>query len=651
MTQDEWRQIEELYHAARECDPTQRAALLESTDPDLRSRVERMLEVESGSGILDPAPDREFTDFNQIEVLPGAQLGPYEIEAQVGAGGMGTVYRALDLRLGRTVAIKVAAEGYSERFQREARAISTLNHPHICTLYDVGPNYLVMEFIEGSTLADEIKQPTLALERAARYGAQIADALAEAHSVGIVHRDLKPSNIMLTRQHAKILDFGLAKFRTDQPAPDETTVTSDHELTNPGSTMGTAAYMSPEQVRAQPLDTRTDLFSFGVVLYEMAAGEAPFRGRSLGEVFGAILHQTPAPVSQLNPAVPPELAPIIARCLEKDRELRYRHASEIRADLQGISQGRLPAVPGKGPRRALTAAGALIALAAVGAGSYFYFHRTPKSPAPTATAKAALVLGDLENKTGEAAFDGTLRQSLAVVEGSIALLGNQYVLALRAKNCSSGDILDDEQVVANRKEEVIGSLGPLAGKLRTHIGESLATLQKPVPLEEVTTSSLDALQAYTTGWRLASYRGSVDHYQRAIAFDPQFAMAHATLGINYYNSGQTELAAEYSRKAYQLRQRASQPEKLYIDYNCDRNATGNLEKALRTLELWAHTYPQDARPSALAAGKVTLCTGRYEKSIQEAEIAIRLDPNLRHAYNSLTWRIFFWGGCHRPKTL
>ena len=193
----------------------------------------------------------------------------------------------------------------------------------------------------------------------------------------------------------------------------------------------------------------------------------------------------------------------------------------------------------------------------------------------------------------------------------------------------------DEQGVANRKEEVIGALGSPAGKLGLHIGESLATTPKPVPMEEVTTSSLDALEAYTAGWRLASNKGSVDHYQRAIGFDAQFAMAFAVAGITYAGSGQSELGAEYSRKAYQLRQRASDREKLFIDYNYDRNATGNLEKALRTLELWARTYPQDVRAPSLIAGKVSLCTGRYEKVIQQCEIAIRLDPNLRWAYGGL----------------
>ncbi len=215
MTPDRWRQIEDLYHAAQKCQPNERAALLECTDPEIRSRVERMLELESGRQILDQSAAGLLESATKTVVMPGTQLGPYRIEARIGAGGMGTVYRAIDTRLGRGVAIKIASERYSERFQLEAQAISTLNHPHVCTLYDVGPNYLVMEFIEGSTLAAEIKKGPLALELVARYGAQIAEALAEAHALGIIHRDLKPSNIMLTRHGIKVLDFGLAKMLSE----------------------------------------------------------------------------------------------------------------------------------------------------------------------------------------------------------------------------------------------------------------------------------------------------------------------------------------------------------------------------------------------------------------------------------------------------
>ena len=358
MTPDRWRQIEDLYHAVQNCGPTERAALLECTDPEIRFRVERMLKVESGSQILDQLAGGSLSDPTKTVIATGVQLGPYKIEAQIGAGGMGTVYRATDTRLGRVVAIKIAAERYSERFQLEAQAISTLNHPHVCTLYDVGPNYLVMEFIEGSTLAAELKKGPLVPEVAARYGGQIARALAEAHSLGIVHRDLKPSNVMLTRHGIKVLDFGLAKML------------SSTGITEPGCMMGTPAYMAPEQVEGREPSASADLFALGLVLYEMVVGKLPFPGASLGQMLSSGPNTTVPTPSQQRADLPPALDRLVTKLLEKDPSRRPQSALEVERELTAIAD-RLSAPPSRSLLSAAIPATVLLLLLVAG-GAWLY---------------------------------------------------------------------------------------------------------------------------------------------------------------------------------------------------------------------------------------------------------------------------------------
>jgi eukaryotic-like serine/threonine-protein kinase len=363
MTPEHWRQVEDLYHAARERSPADRAALLERTDPDIRARVERILALGSEDQIIDRAGGSLLADPTRTVAAPGAQLGPYKIEAQIGAGGMGTVYRAIDTRLGRVVAIKVAAERYSERFQLEARAISTLNHPHVCTLYDVGPTYLVMEFIEGSTLAAEIKKGPLAPAMVARYGAQIAGALAEAHARGIVHRDLKPSNIMITPHGVKVLDFGLAKML------------SDPGITESNTIMGTPAYMAPEQVEGKVPSSSTDLFALGLVLYEMSVGKLPFPGASLGQMLSSGSHTAvPAP-SRERVGVPPVLDGLVAKLLEKDPAKRPQSASGVARELSALAD-RLTAPPAGFRLRPVFAIPAIILLLVLVAGGVWLYRRS-----------------------------------------------------------------------------------------------------------------------------------------------------------------------------------------------------------------------------------------------------------------------------------
>jgi tetratricopeptide (TPR) repeat protein len=640
-----------------------------------------------------------------MSLSAGTRLGRYEIVAAVGAGGMGEVYRARDTRLDREVAIKVlppaltSSELARERFQREARTIAALHHPYICAIYDVGETpehhaFIVMEFLQGDTLEERLRNGPLDLPILLKTAIALTDALAAAHAAGIVHRDIKPANVFLTAWGPKLLDFGVAKTAPRVAGANSVTQTDAARpmLTAEGAAVGTLAYMSPEQLRGDEVDTRTDVFSLGLVLFQMATGRPAFTGSTAPVVAAAILHEQPPTPSTLRSELPARFDAIVLKALEKDRMLRYSQAADLRADLQRLKRDEAGAATVAGGRAAPAAAssrrgwlwlaaGALLAIAAIAGGySYSLYSRRP---APL-TDKETVVLADFANTTGDPVFDDALRQGLAIqlqqstflsltsdtriqqllglmgqpagakltpdlardicermgggaiLEGSIASLGAQYVLGVRATGCRSGEVLGEEQEQVARKEEVLNALSRIASRLRVRLGESLSTLDEHNrPLPDVSTPSIDALKAYSAGLQVRVTQGrlpAIEQFKRAVEIDDGFAVAHARLGTEYSVAGELVLGVRHTTRAFELRDRATDDEKFFITATYHRQVTGDLDQALQAFDLWAQTYPRTFNMYGLASGFVTKGAGRYEGCIERAAKAEAADPQSPFGY-------------------
>jgi serine/threonine protein kinase/tetratricopeptide (TPR) repeat protein len=632
----------------------------------------------------------------------GRTFSHYRILDRLGAGGMGVVYEAQDTRLGRHVAIKFLPEELADnrdamgRFVREARAASALNHPHICTIYDLGEEngtpFLVMELMKGRTLKEEIQGKPLPPDRLLELGTQITDALEAAHGAGIIHRDIKPANVFVTeRGEVKLLDFGLAKLASAQaPETDyseDLTLSQPEGLTTPGTTMGTVAYMSPEQARGREVDARGDLFSFGAVLYEMATGALPFRGDTATEVIDSILHAQPVPPARLNRELPPELERLIAKALEKDAALRYQSAAEMKADLRRLARdtGPVPvseqgAAVSRRRRRHTIAAGALLLLAVVTTGLWLARRPAPPGPRAGPTRIAVLPFENLGASEDEYFADGitddvrarlTNLSDLAVIARTSSIeykgtvkkppeIGREldvaYLLTGTVRFATDREgtrrvQVSPELVVAATSaskwaqpfDATLTDLFQVQAEIGTRVAQALdvaLSARSRERLEERPTESLAAYEAFLRGEEASqamlgsnppSLRRAVEHYERAVALDPSFLEAWAQLSraatFLYYNGTPTPALAARAQEAAEsaLALGPERPEGHLARGEYTQAVLGDPARARAELERASALAPTNAE-YASAMALVDQSLGHWEASLRSLEEARRLDP-------------------------
>ena len=715
MDPERWKRVDDLLQAVLRMPADEQQGFLSRAcigDSDLEREVRSLLvSHQSSKGFLERpaiqvaasamAKEKEPEAKEFVDSFLGQQISHYRVLKKLGSGGMGAVYEAEDVRLGRHVALKLLLDSHADdrkalqRFEHEARVISSLNHPNICTLYEVeeyaGKPVIVMELLRGATLKERIRGGRVPLVEWLNWGIEVADALDAAHSAGVIHRDIKPANIFITERLIKILDFGLAKLST-AVFPE---LADQESLTALGVIPGTTAYMSPEQVRDEELDGRTDIFSLGVVLYEIATGQRPFAEKNIPLTMNAVLNRKPLTPANINPELPADIGVVIERAIEKDREQRYRTAGELRDALKEIRQSSQPmrsvrqathATVHVRPRRrgiGWKIAPAMLAALLLATVTWVRLHR-----APALTEKDAVVLLDFDNKTGDPVFDEPLKQALAaslqqspflnivsdqktremlqlmgrstgdrlnegvgrdlcqrvgakaILAGSISSLGSEYVIGINGINCATGDSLAREQAEARRKEEVLRALNQAATRIRQKLGESLASVQQfDTPVDQATTSSLDALKAFSQGTRArwqSSDTEAIPFLKHAIELDPNFAMAHLYLAISYSNLGEPDAAIPYAKEAYALRARVSAREQCSISGLYYEIVTGELDKEIEAWQVCERAYPRYFAPHLDLALAFTHL-GQFEKAIAETREAMALEPTNGNCYHNLMY--------------